>query len=363
MEATQDTSAIYPGGTGVASYTKIIRNPEKPDSSTVKPIRRAQLEVRDTDGFLVASMFTNERGEYEYPASNTPLQITVRAYSRGPRVNAGVYRTVQDATPWSFTGNIGEPDELIVSEPYAAGAFNVIELANQTGDALEGLVGDAPAPEVRVIWNDSAFPACGSCFYFSAFRLELTGAPGDIDAHDDDVVLHELAHYVEAAYGDYGNPGGYHEVAQQVVPELAWSEGFATWFSSWIRQSPQYRDIQPGGYVYELNLETLQGVTLGVSQPGNPSSNHSEGIVFGLLWDLVDDDAGDDTAEYDGYTILSTALDPLAMNPTNLDNAEFNSWLMSWQCTIPASADDLSTLTANIGFPYNAEATKALCSP
>ena len=359
-----DTVTLNSGGIGVIQYAKVIRRVGLEDTTELRPVRRAQVDVRDEDGFLVASMFTNELGEFEYPENAGLLKVTVRAFSRGPRVHTGVYRAAEDPNPWSVTGVIGEVSELVISEAYAAGAFNVIDLAIQAGDAIEGLVSDAPAPELRVIWNETAFPVCGACFYFSTFRLELTGAPGDVDAHDDDVVLHELGHYLEAAYGVYGNPGGFHEVAQRVNPQLAWSEGFATWFSGWIRKSPDYIDIQPNDTVYALNLETLEQVITGVSFENDPQSDYSEGIVYGVMWDLFDSPVNDDDGvTYNALTILSAALDPQAVLDSNGTGPDFVDWLTSWQCTVPSAAEDIGLLTEAVGFPYDVETAKALCAP
>ena len=353
-----------PAGDGVILYSKLIRQPGVPDERELRPVRRARVDVRDEDGFLVTSMFTDEQGRFSYPENSGLLQVTVSAFSRGPRVYVGVYSEPESTTPWSYTGELDELSELVIDEPYVVGAFNVIDLALQAGDALTGLVGDEPAPELRVIWNETKYPVCGACLYFSTFRLELTGAPGDIDAHDDAVVLHELGHYLEAAYGVYANPGGFHEVAQKVSANLAWSEGFATWFSGWIRQSQTYLDIQPGGLVYSLDLETLETVSLGVSVPGDPHSQHSEGLVYGLLWDLYDADPNDDDDSiYDPKSIMSAVLDPLAVVDGGPPGPDLVDWLSAWQCTEPSATTDIIALTNALAFPYSPEPIQALCPP
>ena len=73
---------------------------------------------------------------------------------------------------------------------------------------------------------------------------------------------------------------------------MAWSEGWANFFSGLVREDPIYRDSTGTGgeEIFEFDLE--QNV------PGGDAPGYrSEFSVHSILWDLVDDlsDAGDNT--------------------------------------------------------------------
>lgn len=60
----------------------------------------------------------------------------------------------------------------------------------------------------------------------------------------DAVTAHELGHWVMSSYSAPPTEGGRHVFGGHVYPGMAWSEGFATWFSSDVRSSSLYYDKQ-----------------------------------------------------------------------------------------------------------------------
>src|SRR5206468_12451246 len=64
----------------------------------------------------------------------------------------------------------------------------------------------------------------------------------DSDEFDDSVLLHEYAHMLAAKFSRDDSPGGVHSTGDVLDPRVAWSEGFANFFSSAARNNPVYRD-------------------------------------------------------------------------------------------------------------------------
>ncbi len=66
----------------------------------------------------------------------------------------------------------------------------------------------------------------------------------------DAVTAHEFGHWVMNSYSAPPSEGGRHVFGGHVYPGMAWSEGFATWFSSDVRSSSLYYDKQGGAFFW-----------------------------------------------------------------------------------------------------------------
>jgi hypothetical protein len=344
-----------PVPTGHVQYHKRVLNEDLTTSIEVRPVVGATVLLeRIGDGTLIAETTTDETGFFTFDGS-TPADQTHRvrvvAQAIGPRVNITVYQDHDLTLPWSVTNTDSDSFDIDITEPYAAGAFNVIGLAAAMGDVLAPLVPPDIPPPLRVRWSESSLPICGSCFYVDKSLLELTGAPGDEDAHDDSVVLHELAHYLEATWGSYDNPGGRHN-REQVGPALAWSEGFATWFQAVMRNAPNYIDLRPSE-VYVLDLENPPASTLGIKGE-LPTALLSEALVYGVLWDLTDA-SDDEESLYAVEDVLAEVVGLTHLQDVGVIGADFFDFLNDWRCSHNASEDtnSLQALLESVGYPLN----------
>jgi hypothetical protein len=113
----------------------------------------------------------------------------------------------------------------------------------------------------------------------------------DSDEFDDSVIVHEYGHLIAARFSRDDSPGASHGLGDMLDPRVAWSEGWANFFSCAVRNDAIFRDsIGPNGVgILRYDLED-----------NIPSSDRpgywSEASVDTLLWDLYDDhaDAADD---------------------------------------------------------------------
>jgi hypothetical protein len=124
---------------------------------------------------------------------------------------------------------------------------------------------------------------------------------GDHDEFDDDVILHEFGHFMAFSYSKPAEAGGAHYLNDNTADiRLAWSEGWATFFSAALRNNPvmvNTRGGDPGhpdhDFSYSFDIARPHSDLLSLPQIDTPLETHgvystSEVAVSSVLWDLYD---------------------------------------------------------------------------
>jgi hypothetical protein len=136
--------------------------------------------------------------------------------------------------------------------------------------------------------------------------VHIEGISSDDDGFDDSAIIHEYGHFAADSLSFLNNVGGTHSweytyanyyANRPLLPagtggplsllqsqELAWNEGFASFFSSAVRNDPYYVDTYQGGSSY-VNIEN------GTSNAFNASNfvgDDNEAAVAMVLWDIFD---------------------------------------------------------------------------
>lgn len=270
------------------------------------PIRHARVEVVDPLTRLVVSVSkTDENGSFVIRVPDLPgltIRIVSRLYSQDLKVldnsaNNSLYVIPRELDSLD-TNNIE-----LVETSRSAGAFNILD-ALQKGNAL--IMNAAPGlipPALTVYWSEKNDAAALAKLTNGSIRTTFFNAATnsayilgdrntDSDEFDDAVILHEYAHLLAAKFSRDDSNGGQHLLGDSLDPRIAWSEGWANFFSSAARGSSIYRDSKAGNAVLRLDIE--ENVPVG-DHPGYSS----EASVDGLLWDLIDENADkDDTAQF-----------------------------------------------------------------
>jgi hypothetical protein len=346
-------AADQSGPSGAVLYLKRTGAVTGQITTSLEPVRRATVTLSNSGGEWVDSTTTDDDGYYEFSSSyDAGFSATVEARAEGPRLNVWVHDHELDTTVYAVA--LSESGVTEITDPYLAGAFNVLDLNVQIADALNGLVDESVPEPLEVRWSEANKPYCGSCFFDEERLLDLAGKAGEEDAHDDSVVLHEFGHYIEATWGVYDNPTGLHNM-EYVIPTLAWSEGFANWLQGALRNSAIYIDLRPNNLVYSLDLESPPVAVYG-TRSGRVDSDYSEGLVHGLLWDLsdagVDDDDG---ADHSFEEVMEAALAITQGPDLGHPGADLVDFLNHWRCAHPNEDDEsaLAALLNTFQFPYD----------
>lgn len=157
-----------------------------------------------------------------------------------------------------------------------SGPFNIAD-ATLKGYDYAVARGASPA-SLDIYWGENSSE--GSYYHSSdePFYIAILGKFSDPDEFDDDVILHEYAHYLMDVVSVDKSQGGDHSWFSDVSPQLAWSEGWANFYPGVIRNNRHYVDHTAASFSMR-NRETP-----GVGKPGLDN----EGAICGVLWDIWD---------------------------------------------------------------------------
>jgi hypothetical protein len=287
---------------GLAVYEKI------PVASTgldleaprIRPIRGAGVEALDPiSGAIVTVAETDARGRFVLSLPS-PGRYRVRVVSRLVAGDVFVMDNTRDDAIWSVSAEAMTGDPLLLwatDRTRAAGAFNILDVIRRANAFVRTLEDGIGLPPLTIFWSplntDDPETLTGSFVGGTRFDSQgnyavvLGDRQRDSDEFDDDVILHEYAHFLAARFSRDDSIGGPHAPGDVLDPRVAWSEGWANFFSALVRADPVYRDAYYGR-VLEYDLES--------NLPGSePPGYWSERTVHAFLWDLADDgqDSGD----------------------------------------------------------------------
>jgi hypothetical protein len=292
---------------GQAFYQKVEVTDAGLDLSrpVMVPVRNARVEVFDR--LLQAVAFVSEtdaRGRFHVPApSGQP--VTIRVISRLRSVDLVVADNTNNSSLYTISADIDMRDApsniLLIDNTRVSGAFNILEAVQRGNDTVR-LADPRTAPlPLTIFWSIRNAPRNGSVregavgmthFDLNSGTAFIVGDRSiDSDEFDDSVILHEYAHLLAARFSRDESPGGPHRPGDMLDPRLAWSEGFANFFSGAARNDHVYRDSSgpDGSRILRYDLE--ENIPAG-DRPGY----WSEASVQSLLWDFYDEavDTGDE---------------------------------------------------------------------
>jgi len=142
---------------------------------------------------------------------------------------------IREDTPWK-QAQIGG------SVSFAGGAFNILDVV--TGGAQ--FVRDRwhrGLPTLATVWQDRQTQGLGTFFVPQSNIIHIKGeVQSDSDEYDDDIILHEFGHFTMHALAKDTSPGGTHFINGNTQDmRLAWSEGWANFFSTMARDADPSR--------------------------------------------------------------------------------------------------------------------------
>lgn len=314
----------------------------------VLPVIGATVRIfeQDEDYTLLGTTTTSSSGYFNFlvPDNNDPeggkRDIAVQLLCDSAISNVGDHGNslydIDGPTKLNWPGgtlNLGT-----VTLPLAtSGPFHILDTIRR-GHVYTTARGENSIPKVKVRWATGS--ALGTNYNNAQVLIKLVGTVADPDEFDDDVILHEYGHLLSYRLSYEKTPGGDHSWSGQYTPELAWSEGWATFFSGIVRNSRYYVDHKSGPASID-NRETP-----GVGKPGDDN----EGAVCGSLWDIWDS-SSDSPDSYNGgiakiWTIFTNDFN-------SKEECTYQTFYESWGRRGVDGYPSLQAIQKNFGIEYN----------
>jgi len=290
--------------TGTLQYEdKDYTNSGFTGTTTPRPIRSADLEIlRTSDGTVLGTGLTDPAsGAFSVGGITMGEIIQARVYARhsGNQMNAmvrnnataiAVYTGLTPPIDTSQTASFGTV--LFTIAGGAAPAFNIFDCAVKSFQYQASVDSDLPAvpPLLLIYWESGSTNGT----YFSGLQdaVFLLGGSADPDEYDDDIILHEIGHWVAHHFSRDDTLGGPHTIVDQLDPRTSWSEGWAHYWSAAVRR------FFPGEYPSPQTQVDNLGAgfsVFGIDPPSFPSQTvmaTNEVAVATVLWDITDSQGG-----------------------------------------------------------------------
>ena len=306
---------------GQASYQKLEVTDHGLDTeqASFKPIRNARVEVYEA-GRVISVSDTDNDGKFLVPVPPDSTNLVIRVVSRLRSVDLKVEDNT-NGNQFYFISS-GEIDMRerpwrvsLVDKTRRSGAFNILEQIQRANDFVHA--GDSqflPFPFV-IFWSDRNQNKPGSIkdglvgttfFSLTSSTAYILGDRNtDSDEYDDSVLIHEYAHMLAAKFSRDDSIGGAHRLGDNLDPRVAWSEGWANFFSAAVRNDSVYRDSSGPGGANVLSFDLEENYP-----PGSWTGYGSETSVQVLLWDFLDDrNEPGDLAQFDFSQIWAAFTD------------------------------------------------------
>lgn len=313
------------------------------------------LYVYDASGkTLLGQGFVKEDGTFDIETSRLPIStdrlfaVPLWFAANTPKLAIMVADTSTPFDVWSWNMRLGDFAE--VNDPGAMGDILIstkegsgaMFLYQQIKWAYERLVATgfesslSDLPSMAVVWKQGMGWDCGTCFIDSQkmdissiegkFTLDTTmevgGYSKDESAWGLPTILHEFGHYVMYRRRD-DSPGGAHTITSAEDPNLAWGEGWATFYSLMMQSLETGKPVTDywrilGSGSYWIDYVKLKGrvKTTGIglmtvdlpslTSPDGMKQDISEAWVTSVLYDLWDGADSPDAEDSEDSIALGT---------------------------------------------------------
>ena len=300
VHTVEDDAFIPRRGQAFFQKVEVTDRGLDPGRTVLVPIRHARVEVIDRfTGQVVSVAESNEHGEFLVGIPDRG-GLTLRVVSRLRSADVKVLDNTAGNRPYVIARDIDDPRDTsvleVVDTSRVSGAFNILD-GVQRGNALVARAdSELIPPPLTIYWSEKNTETVlerltGGEMSTTFFKLATNTAYvlGDRDTNsdefDDAVILHEYAHMLAGRFSRDDSPGGPHILGDILDPRVAWSEGWANFFSSAVRGTSIYLDSKrPGAIGVRYDLEDN-------IPPNDRQGYWSEASVQGLLWDLFDESA------------------------------------------------------------------------
>jgi len=210
-----------------------------------------------------------------------------------------------------------------------SGIFNIIDAAWQARQLWVDS-GHSFPDETEIHWEDGYGDETSS---YNEYYNEITisDAPSDPDQWDEAIVIHEWGHFADDLFSCDDNPGDDHAPGMEIDPELAWGEGYPSYYSSAVRDTFGY---PYANYMIDINGAGIPGNLYNLEEHSYPISVKNQGSISAALWDLYDpSDYYPDLVSH-GHAAIQSVYTSAEFNDAAYglfdDTCDFDTYMRGW---------------------------------
>lgn len=272
------------------------------------PIRYADVVVSGDKSGTIATGTTDINGIFSTNVTDAAFQqtenITIRCYSSAKDYGTypiavynnssvkAVYSVSTTVNSHAHTEDIDKSGTTAVEAPSttSGGAFNILDCIIKGYEFVVQLNADLTSlSPFSAFWESGSTATYFTPDYDNTTTgkqpaLYLISQASDRDEYDDDIIIHEMGHYIAFAFSADASPGGLHYITDSYDIRLSWSEGWAHYFSSAVRSNPVHVDTFGSASVMTFDISTLSQNGLDISSSATGSDN--EIAVANILWSI-----------------------------------------------------------------------------
>ena len=255
----------------------------KLDQSVDIPAYQIPLTLRDKDGNEIGNTIVSEDGTFSIQMNRLPIATDWLAIIPNWYVNGKLQFGLVVASAnkpylswvWSLplskfgqNGNYSNLGTIRITENEASGGLYLYQQILKAFEELpeHGITNDiSKLSTMAVVWSPGITWSCGTCFVnnqpteigneIMKTTMYVGGDTSEESVWGYPTLLHEFGHYVMATIYEDSTPGGAHNLSTACDPQLAWSEGFATFYAmmmlslrTGVPVSQYWRVINSGSY-------------------------------------------------------------------------------------------------------------------
>lgn len=296
-------------------------------AATARPARGVLVELVDETNQILATTFTDDKGEYSLDAvrsKRVKVRVKAQLLKPSPGWNFKVTDNTNGNSLYSMSGSVSEATEATAirnlhapsgwggnsyTGPRVAAPFAILDSIYTGVERIESSRQGIAFPPLELRWSSKNKTAAGQVAlgeigtsFFQADAIYILGDENnDTDEYDRHVILHEWGHYIEASFSRSDSFGGDHSPDDKLDIRVAMSEGFANAFSAMMLDDPEYRD--------STGPAQADGFSYNVSQKNNYERGwYSEASVQSLIYNFYSSSNGKAPRNFaDIFQVVSAA--------------------------------------------------------
>lgn len=290
---------------GKVTYEKfIVSESGRSATGTMVPVRQATVKaISSKDNTTVLGQgTTGEDGNYSisFTCNSAHPSYYVYAYTTSTSLDQSVVNLSKATYSFKSSEEVNSSTEaaktglnIEVMDANNSGALNIWDVTVSANAYAKASSGTAP-PRVSIYWQKGRNRSKDAQSYYGSDNagnpiIVMAGATDDPDEYDDMVIGHEYGHFVMGKLSTDDTPGGNHRLDERVVPTLALSEAWATFFAGATLNRSLYIDTdgarEPSvSYSFETPPSTCPKGT----SDSTISGNVNEVTANAVIWDILD---------------------------------------------------------------------------